>query len=678
MKKWLLFLSVVFSAALPGNAGSADFRKIVLKDGVQLNMVPVEPGSFAMGKSDGENFSDEIEHRKTLTQPFYIGKFEVTNAQWMAVTGGEPPSKADKGRDCPVTDVSWFEAVKFCRMLNEQCRELLSGKWQFTLPTEAQWEFAARGGRKSRGYKYSGSNNLKEVGWYYISAHNSGVKIRSAGSLKSNELGICDMSGNVSEWCLDDYKEDPRRSPAEFSRPHDDKSSSARVFRGGSWHFNARNCRSASRGLWQPDGRLDYLGFRLVLVPVKNETASSELSPEELELRKKKEQFLKEREQRRLKEEQLRSREEQLHKEERLIREEQLRKEALLRKEEKKLREEQRRFQEAQRRFQVERRRFQEEQRRFREEQRRFKKEKLRKDEVESLEEADDTEETGDDDYADDTEETGDTGNIDSDGDGFSNFFELKSGFQPDNPLNHPPLWWRLKIKDIRKIRLDVKFIAMNDAGSDDKKQWSVQFSHRYVSGRLAGRWTTSDLYIGSTFEVEKGKYFKVADIERVITEKKRAATAFEKSDTGIIVERIDNSRVIMVEVVDGDKKPERLEFQIAADAYSNDSRPVLIDTGRLTGKRREIHLKTGEIFKLGLLPVKDQGSKTGKLTRKELRGEVRAYRLKSVDDKNLTVEIEEVLPAGSTKKPEVFVITREGKVPADLIPVAQKQKTEY
>ena len=265
----------------------------------------------------------------------------------------------------------------------------------------------------------------------------------------------------------------------------------------------------------------------------------------------------------------------------------------------------------------------------------------------------------------------------DNDGDGFSNIFELENGYWPNDPLDHPPLWWRLKVKEVRRSKLDAKFMALNDGGSDDKTQWSVQFNHRYVSGRLAGRWTSSDLYIGSTFEVEKDKFFKVVDIKRIITEKKRAATALEKSDTGIVVEKIDNSLVIMDEVVDGNKKPERLEFPIKADAFSYDYRPVLTDTGRLTGKRREIHLKPGETFRLGLLSVKDQGNEIKKLTRKELSGEVRAYRLKSVDDKKLIVEIEEVLPAGATKKPELFVITREGKVPAKKVPTVKKQKQE-
>ena len=173
---------------------------------------------------------------------YYIGKYEVTQAQWKAVMGNNP---ADfKGADRPVENVSWNDAMAFCKKLNE------SGKapsgWKFTLPTEIQWKFAARGGDKSKGYEYSGSNNIHEVAWY---GYNSGRQIHPVGEKKPNELGLYDMSGNVWEWCLD-------------------ADGSDRITRGGNYLARAYDCRVASRCYSSsPDGRAHGYGFRLALVP---------------------------------------------------------------------------------------------------------------------------------------------------------------------------------------------------------------------------------------------------------------------------------------------------------------------------------------------------------------------------------------------------------------------------
>ena len=236
---------------------------VTLANGVKLEMVKVEPGTFTMSKRDGENYGDEVEHTKTLTKAFFIGTTEVTNEQWCAVMKvSTPPSSKNKGDKYPVENITWYDAMKFCEKMNQYAP---SG-WRFTLPTETQWEFAARGGNKSKGYKYSGSNNLDRVGWY---GGNSGSTTHPVGEKQENELGLYDMSGNVWEWCLDNWQDKSNNTRAEFVRAYSDTDGSDRVYRGGSWSGNARNCRSAYRGSWGPGIRFSYLGFRLALVPVQ-------------------------------------------------------------------------------------------------------------------------------------------------------------------------------------------------------------------------------------------------------------------------------------------------------------------------------------------------------------------------------------------------------------------------
>ena len=255
-------------SSLAGSGGTVTTQKIqippgdktiVLPGNVKLELVKVEAGSFEMSANDGENYSDEVAHRATLTKDFYIGRTEVTQAQWRAVMGSNPSNF--KGDDLPVEKETWNEAMEFCGKLND------SGKapsgWKFTLPTETQWEYAARGGKKSKGYKYSGSNTIDEVAWY---TSNSGSKTHPVGQKKANELGLYDMSGNVMEWCLDDWNLDSSKLTAEFSRGNDQGGSYC-VIRGGSWRHIAGDCRSAYRDGFDPGYRFNFLGFRLALVP---------------------------------------------------------------------------------------------------------------------------------------------------------------------------------------------------------------------------------------------------------------------------------------------------------------------------------------------------------------------------------------------------------------------------
>lgn len=175
--------------------------------------------------------------------PYYIGETQVTQALWKAVMGDDP--SYFKGENHPVEGVSWDNCQEFIQQLNT-----MTGK-KFRLPKEAEWEYAAQGGSRSHGYQYSGSNTIDEVAWYYENAFNVGSNSPNYGThpvkaKKPNELGIYDMSGNVSEWC-------------------EDSSGSFRVIRGGGWSYAAAFCRVAYRGNYSPSLRDNYLGFRLAL-----------------------------------------------------------------------------------------------------------------------------------------------------------------------------------------------------------------------------------------------------------------------------------------------------------------------------------------------------------------------------------------------------------------------------
>ena len=237
---------------------------VSLPDGVNLEMVKVEAGSFIMSAKDGENSRSEVSHHATLTKDFYIGQTEVTQAQWGAMFWSNPSHF--KGNDLPVEMVSWNDAMEFCEKLNK-AGKAPSG-WKFTLPTETQWEFAARGGNKSKGYKYSGSDTIDEVAWFEV---NSGHKTHPVGQKKANELGLYDMSGNVSEWCLDDYYDnsDSSEQSSEFTRGNDHGGTVWRVIRSGDCQDKASYCRSAARSLSNPTFRIQTNGFRLALVQIQ-------------------------------------------------------------------------------------------------------------------------------------------------------------------------------------------------------------------------------------------------------------------------------------------------------------------------------------------------------------------------------------------------------------------------
>ena len=224
-------------------------------DGVSFTMKAVQGGTFTMGSSDEDTEADSDEkpaHSVTLSN-FWIGQTEVTQALWQAVMGKNP--SYFKGDKLPVEMVSWTDCQDFIKELNTK-----TGK-KFRLPTEAEWEYAARGGNKSKGYKYSGDNDLDKVAWY---EDNSSEKTHDVGTKAANELGIYDMSGNVWEWCSDWYS-NSYYSNSPTTNPQGPNTGSLRVLRGGCMHNDAEGCRVAYRGNNNPDERADYLGLRLVL-----------------------------------------------------------------------------------------------------------------------------------------------------------------------------------------------------------------------------------------------------------------------------------------------------------------------------------------------------------------------------------------------------------------------------
>ena len=218
-------------------------------NGVSFTMVAVEGGTFQMGSTTGK--SDEQPVHEVKLSAFSIGQTEVTQELWEAVMGSNP--SYFKGQKLPVEWVSWHDCQTFISKLNQ-----LTGK-QFRLPTEAEWEFAARGGTKSKGYTYSGSNTIDDVAWYWS---NSGNKTHEVATKQANELGIYDMSGNVWEWCQDWYS---KYSSSAINNPTGPTSGSIRVYRGGSWVITATNCRVAYRYSGAPEITNDSLGFRLAL-----------------------------------------------------------------------------------------------------------------------------------------------------------------------------------------------------------------------------------------------------------------------------------------------------------------------------------------------------------------------------------------------------------------------------
>lgn len=237
--------------------------------GIGFNMKLVKAGTFTMGATAEQTGAEDDEkpaHSVTISKDFYIGETEVTQGLWQAVMGNSPTTDGSKWSDTygigsayPAYYISYNEVTDFITKLNQK-----TGK-QFRMPTEAEWEYAARGGNQSKGYTYSGSNKIDDVAWYTT---NSGSKTHPVKTKQANELGIYDMSGNVWEWCSDRY-EKTYYSVSPSNDPTGPASGSSRVFRGGSWFNYAGNCRTANRNISSTTDRNNDIGFRLCLSPSK-------------------------------------------------------------------------------------------------------------------------------------------------------------------------------------------------------------------------------------------------------------------------------------------------------------------------------------------------------------------------------------------------------------------------
>jgi len=233
---------------------------------VTFNMLPVEGGTFQMG---GTEFDKEKPIHQVSVPSFYIAEFLVTQALYKAVMGENP--SYFKGRRQPVERVSWNDTKVFLEKLNslKEVIKILEAqgleKHHFCLPSEAEWEYAARGGKYSEGYTYAGSDDLKQVGWY---DGNSNSETKPVGLLQPNELGLYDMSGNVFEWCEDDWHNSYSETPVDGSAWIDAPSRATnRVIRGGCYFLIAVHCRPAFRTDDSPAYRYYNIGFRLVLSP---------------------------------------------------------------------------------------------------------------------------------------------------------------------------------------------------------------------------------------------------------------------------------------------------------------------------------------------------------------------------------------------------------------------------
>ena len=258
--------SVIVTQA--GKLEDADVRTFTVTGNgktVTFKMVRVEHGTFQMGataEQGSDAYSDEKPvHSVTLTNDYFMGETEVTQALWYAVMGQKPTASGSQwsgtyglGDQRPAYYVSWNDCQEFITKLNT-----LTGQ-TFRLPTEAEWEFAARGGNKSKGYKYAGSDNIGDVAWY---SGNSNSSTHDVATKQANELGLYDMSGNVWEWCSDKYGS--YGSSAQTNPTGSTTTVSIRVLRGGCWDIYAGGCRVSYRSNGGAGLRRDILGLRLAL-----------------------------------------------------------------------------------------------------------------------------------------------------------------------------------------------------------------------------------------------------------------------------------------------------------------------------------------------------------------------------------------------------------------------------
>ena len=235
-------------ATLVSLTSGGSFRDAV----TDMEFVAVKGGCFKIGDTFGDGQSDEKPVHEVCVSDFRMGKYEVTQGEWLKIMGNNPSYFKEYGETCPVEQVSWDDAQEFIGKLNSK-----SGK-KYRLPTEAEWEYAARSG--GRAEKYSGGNDVDAVAWY---GSNSGSKTRPVGRKQANGLGIHDMSGNVWEWVNDWYGDD-YYGKSSRNNPQGPITGFYRVNRGDSWGSGSAGVRASRRGVYVPGLRDFFLGFRLV------------------------------------------------------------------------------------------------------------------------------------------------------------------------------------------------------------------------------------------------------------------------------------------------------------------------------------------------------------------------------------------------------------------------------
>lgn len=269
-------IAVSFLLGVGANISNAQPPKEITNS-IGMKLVLIPKGTFMMGSPESEEGrqKNETQHEVTISKDYYLGVYEVTQAQYEKVIGKNPSHLqgaivGNENADLPVERVSWKDAVEFCEKLSDLSEEKKAGR-VYRLPTEAEWENACRAGSKTAYSFDDDEGSLPEYGWFN---RNSSRRTHTVGLLQQNAWGLYDMHGNVWEWCSDWYVE---YTKGPVSDPTGPKQGSHRVFRGGSWGYDAAFCRSALRYPLTPGVRLNHLGFRVALSPSETPQGRDEL-----------------------------------------------------------------------------------------------------------------------------------------------------------------------------------------------------------------------------------------------------------------------------------------------------------------------------------------------------------------------------------------------------------------
>lgn len=257
MRRW--YLHGVLVLGLMASAGLRAAEPRIETNVIGMKLVALAPGTFTMGSpaSEAGRKASETPHAVTIAQPFFLGQYEVTQAEYEGVMGGNPSKKV--GAQRPVDHISWHDAVAFCAKLSE-----MDPKFNYRLPTEAEWEYACRAGTETR-YYWGDDPELKHIGSHAFFKENAGGETHPVGQKQPNGWGLYDMNGNVWEWCADWMAPYDVTATAD---PQGPESGEQKVCRGGCWAYDAMRCRSAERNEAPADSVHVNLGMRVVGIPV--------------------------------------------------------------------------------------------------------------------------------------------------------------------------------------------------------------------------------------------------------------------------------------------------------------------------------------------------------------------------------------------------------------------------